>query len=137
MSEGRDEGWGAVVSEIVLRPELAAGLQGLESYSHAVVVYLMHEARFEPGAHLVRRPRDRPDLPALGSFAQRAKHRPNPIGLTTVRILGVSGATLRVQGLDAIDGSPVLDLKPHFPVFDAPRDARVPAWVDGFMADYF
>ncbi len=135
--EGRDDAWGGVVSEIVLRSELAAGLQGLDGCSHALVVYWMHEARFDPAAHLVRRPRDRADLPELGIFAQRAKHRPNPIGVTSVRIVRIEGATLGVQGLDAIDGTPVLDVKPHFPVFDAPDGATVPAWVDELMTGYF
>src|SRR5258706_15110904 len=116
----KDEDWGAVVSEIRLRPELGGGLRGLQDFSHAVVVFLMHEARFDPGAPLTRRPRDRADMPALGIFSQRARHRPNPIGVTTVAVERVEGATLVVRGLDAIDGTPVLDVKPHFPVYDAP-----------------
>src|SRR4051812_43570731 len=84
--EAGEAAWGGVVSEIELRPELADGLAGLEAFSHVVVVFLMHEARFDPDAHLRRRPRDRDDMPALGIFAQRAKHRPNPIGVTTVAV---------------------------------------------------
>ena len=137
ITEGRDDGWGAVVSEIVLRPELADGLTGLDTFSHAVVLYWMHEARFEAAQHLARHPRDRQDLPRLGIFAQRAKHRPNPIGLSVVRIVKIAEGRLTVQGLDAIHGTPVLDVKPHFAIFDAPADAVVPAWVAGFMADYF
>ena len=76
-------------------------------------------------------------MPELGIFAQRAKHRPNPIGVTAVRLLGVDGNVLRVRGLDAIDGTPVLDIKPYFPRFDAPGDACVPEWVERLMAEYF
>src|SRR5438093_13550441 len=82
----RDEEWGRVVSEIQLRPELADGLRGLEPFSHVVVVFVMHEARFEAAIHMTRRPRDRPDMPLVGIFAQRARHRPNPIGITTVEL---------------------------------------------------
>jgi len=133
----RDEDWGEVVSRIRLDPALADGLSELQHFSHAVVVFLMHEARFDPAAHLTRHPRDREDLPLVGIFAQRARHRPNPIGLTTVRIEGVERGTLVVRGLDAIDGTPVLDVKPHVPVFDAPAQPRVPEWMDRLMAGYF
>src|SRR5215470_14643639 len=79
-----DENWGAVISEIRLRPELAPGLTGLHDFSHAVIVFWMHEASFDPEKNLVRRARDRADMPLAGIFAQRARHRPNPIGITTV-----------------------------------------------------
>jgi tRNA-Thr(GGU) m(6)t(6)A37 methyltransferase TsaA len=132
-----DEHWDDVVSEIVLDASLAAGLLGIEQFSHVIVVFLMHEATFAPETDLVRRPRGRDDLPEVGIFAQRAKHRPNPIGLTAVRIVGREGNVLRVQGLDAIDGTPVLDIKPYFPIFDRVDGARTPAWVDEIMKDYF
>ena len=133
----RDEGWSKVVSEIRLRPELAAGLRGLEEFSHVVVVFLMHAAAFEAASHLVRRPRDRSDMPPLGIFAQRARHRPNPVGITTVVLERVEGLALFVRGLDAIDGTPVLDIKPHVPAYDSPAAARVPAWMDRLMQGYF
>jgi tRNA-Thr(GGU) m(6)t(6)A37 methyltransferase TsaA len=132
-----DEKWGDVVSEIHLEKQFADGLLGIETFSHALVLFFMHEAAFDPAADLVRRPRGRADLPEVGIFAQRAKHRPNPIGLTAVRILGHEGNVLRVQGLDAIDGTPVLDIKPYVPVFDRVEDAVTPAWVDEIMKDYF
>ena len=137
VKEPKDEDWGSVVSQIRLDPALADGLLELQHFSHAVVVFLMHEARFEPAAHLARHPRDREDLPLVGIFAQRARHRPNPIGITTVRIERVERGTLIVRGLDAIDGTPVLDVKPHVPVFDAPARPRVPEWMDRLMAGYF
>src|SRR5262245_8943659 len=137
VTEPTDEGWGAVVSEIRLRPELAEGLRGLEDFSHVVVVYLMHAARFEAASHLTRRPRDRSDLPLLGIFAQRARHRPNPIGVSTVPVERLEPGSLWVRGLDAIDGTPVLDLKPHAPLFDAPPHPRVPEWFDRLMVGYF
>jgi tRNA-Thr(GGU) m(6)t(6)A37 methyltransferase TsaA len=121
----RDEEWGRVVSEVQLRPELADGLLGIEQFSHVVVLFVMHQARFDAVTHLTRRPRDRPDMPLVGTFAQRARHRPSPIGVTTAELKRVEGASLFVRGLDAIDGTPVLDVKPHVPAFDCPGHARV------------
>jgi tRNA-Thr(GGU) m(6)t(6)A37 methyltransferase TsaA len=137
VAQPRDEGWGAVVSEIRLRPELADGLRGLADFSHAVVVFLLDRAGFDPTAHLLRHPRNRPDLPRLGIFAQRGRNRPNGIGVTTVAIERVEDGVLTVRGLDAIDGTPVLDVKPHVPVYDAPARPRVPAWMDRLMQGYF
>lgn len=132
-----DEGWDAVESKIELVPALRPGLQGLGEFSHVLVVTWLHGAAFDRARHLVRRPRGLAQMPELGIFAQRAKDRPNPIGVTCVPILGVDPDGLRVRGLDAIDGTPVIDLKPHFPQFDSPAGARVPAWVLELMRGYF
>jgi len=137
ITAGVDADWGSVVAEIHLDPALAAGLRGLDQFSHLLVIFFIHAASFDPATDLVRRPRGRADLPEVGIFAQRAKHRPNPLGLTAVRLLGVDGPVLRVQGLDAIDGTPVLDLKPYFPAFDRVADAVTPEWVDRLMLGYF
>ena len=132
-----DEGWGTIESQIVLEPELRAGLRGLGDFSHVLVVALLHGARFEAERHLVRRPRGLADMPELGIFAQRSKDRPNPIGITVCPIVRVNDDGLTVTGLDAIDGTPILDLKPYFPAFDTAPNARVPEWVDRLMAGYF
>ncbi|MHB1132101.1 MAG: tRNA (N6-threonylcarbamoyladenosine(37)-N6)-methyltransferase TrmO [Chloroflexota bacterium] len=132
-----DENWGQVVAEVVLEPTWAAGLRGLEHFSHALIVFFMHRASFAAGDDLLRHPRGRTDLPLSGIFAQRAKHRPNPIGVTVVEVLGVRDNVLAVRGLDAIDGTPVLDIKPYFPQFDRTEGARVPAWVGEIMSGYF
>ena len=137
VTEGVDEDWGGVVSEIHIKPEYSPGLRGLDAFSHVNVIFLMHRSRFDPATDLMRRPRGRDDMPQVGIFAQRAKHRPNPIGLTAVRLLSVLDNVLTVQGLDAIDGSPVLDIKPYFPVFDRVEDAATPEWVDRLMEGYF
>ncbi len=133
----QDYDWGQVVSRIELEPEYAPGLRELDRFSHVIVITYLHQAQFDPAKHLVRRPRDLETMPLAGIFAQRAKHRPNPIGITAVRILGVDQNTLVVQGLDAINGTPVLDLKPYYPVYDRVADAQVPEWVDRLMAGYF
>ncbi len=136
-SQAVDEGWGEVVSDIHLQPGLGSGLSGLEEFSHAVVVYYMHEARFDWRNDFVRRPQGRDDMPEVGIFAQRTRSRPNSIGVTAVEVVAVEGDVLRVRGLDAIDGTPVLDIKPYFPPYDYVDDAGVPEWVDRLMEGYF
>ena len=75
-------------------------------------------------------------MPLVGIFSQRGKDRPNRIGMTSVRIISADEQTLVVQGLDAIDGTPVLDIKPYYPVYDK-KNATVPEWVDRLMEHYF
>ena len=134
MSRG---GWARIESRIDLAPEWAEGLSGLAEFSHVIVVFALDRARFDRAEHLTRRPRGRTDAPRLGVFAQRTKYRPNPIAVTTVELLGIEGSVVRVRGLDALDGTPVLDLKPYIPMFDRIESPRVPGWVDLIMDGYF
>jgi tRNA (Thr-GGU) A37 N-methylase len=92
------------------------------------------EGEIERGA---RHPRGRKDWPKVGILAQRAKNRPNRIGITTCRLLSVSGLTLEVQGLDAIDGTPVLDIKPHMSGFNPRGEVSEPAWSLELMDRYW
>lgn len=96
-------------SRIVLDPSLAAGLEGIEPGHEVVVLFHFHRAQ---GCELCQHPRGDRERPKRGVFALRSPRRPNPIGLTTVQVLAVEGSTLTVRGLDALDGTPVLDLKP-------------------------
>jgi len=137
VTEQRDIDWGLVESTIELVPGLDGALAGIETFSHALVVTYLHQASFDAAVHLRRRPRGLAEMPLVGIFAQRAKDRPNPIGITAVRVLAVVDGALRVQGLDAIDGTPVLDVKPYVPEFDARDQARVPAWMRELMKGYF
>ena len=91
---------------------------------------------YEKEKHLQRRPQNRDDMPLVGIFSQRGKDRPNRIGMTAVEIVSVAEDTLVVKGLDAIDGTPVLDIKPYYPAYDK-KAASVPEWVDRLMAHYF
>ncbi len=135
MSQG---GWAKVESAIHLDPELAGGLQGLAGFSHVLVVFFLDRAQgFDPAKQLLRRPRGRDDLQEVGVFAQRTKFRPNPIGITAVELLGIDGNVLKVRGLDALDGTPVLDIKPYMPPFDRMEDVKMPPWVGAFMDGYF
>jgi len=137
VDEPVDENWGEIVSRIIIRPDYRPGLLGLQEFSHIIVITYLHRARFELLHHLQRRPRSMPSMPLLGIFAQRAKDRPNPLGITAVELISVEPDGLTVRGLDAIDGTPVLDIKPYFPQYDRVENARVPAWTDELMKGYF
>jgi tRNA-Thr(GGU) m(6)t(6)A37 methyltransferase TsaA len=124
-----DRGRYAGRATIEVFDEFALGVTGLEHCSHAVVVFQLQKARFNPATDLVYRPHaDRRMRPA-GIFAQRCPHRPNQLGVTTVKILAVDGKRIVVSGLDAWKGTPVLDIKPYLPGFDRPEGrVRVPKW---------
>jgi len=137
VKEGVDNGWGQVISEIHIDSQYTAGLTGLTLFSHIIVIFLMHLSTWNPQDDLVRRPQGRQDMPLIGIFAQRAKHRPNPIGVTSVRLLAVEGNIVKIQGLDAIDNTPVLDIKPYNPYFDRVEKPESPAWLEKLMSGYF
>ena len=122
--EVRDEG---SVSEIVFRQDLVGALDGIEDFSHLFVIFWMHEIPKEERRIIKVHPRGRSDMPLLGAFATRTRLRPNPLGLTLVELLEVEGNVVTVRGLDAFDGTPVLDIKP-FDYRDVAQDARVPEW---------
>jgi tRNA-Thr(GGU) m(6)t(6)A37 methyltransferase TsaA len=133
-----DDFWGAVEADIVLNDELSEeALYGLADFSHVEVIFLMDRvdpSKIEKGA---RHPRERSDWPRVGIFAQRGSARPNRIGLTRTAIVGIAGKVLRVRGLDAIDGTPVLDIKPWMNEFAPIGAAFQPAWAAELMKDYF
>lgn len=135
--EVRDTDWGEVVSEIRIDEPYIAGLRSLKDFSHAVVVFYMHLSSFGLEDDLVRRPRGLETMPEVGIFAQRAKHRPSPLGITAVKIMAVRGSTLTVKGLDAVDGTPVVDIKPYVPHFDRVEGATTPEWMKQLMQGYF
>ena len=112
-------------------------LDGLAEFSHVEVVYVFD--RVDPGAVETgaRHPRGNPEWPRVGIFAQRAKGRPNRIGVSVCRLLGVEGLTLTVKALDAIDGSPVLDVKPYLAEFGPRGEVRQPAWSHELMSGYW
>ena len=120
----RDE----VESEVVLDNSLTEGLDGLEGYSHVIVLFWMHRAMSDE-VPLKVHPMGRKELPLTGIFAVCTPNRPNRIGKTVVRLLRRQGNILKVKGLDAIDGSPVIDIKPYIPHSDSVPDAKVPQWI--------
>ena len=130
VKETRPDGWDDVESEIVLRPELEPMLLNLADYSHVIVLFWPHQVPDDVrGSKPQLHPRDDTQYPLMGIFATRSQIRPNPILTSPVRLLEVKGNVLRVRGLDAIDGTPVLDIKPYLPHHDSIPDARVPEWV--------
>jgi tRNA-Thr(GGU) m(6)t(6)A37 methyltransferase TsaA len=132
-----DENWGSVVARINLLPEYTGGLDGLNRFSHAIIVTYLHKAKYDRSKHLKRRPRGLESMPLIGIFAQRAKDRPNPIGITAVKLVSVGNDYIEVQGLDAVNGTPVLDIKPYYPQYDMMENAQIPQWVNELMKNYF
>lgn len=133
----KDTGWGSDVSEIILNEQYADGLIGLSDFSHLIVVYYLDQVSFSMEKHLVRRPQGREDMPMVGILSQRAKDRPNPIGITSVEIVKVNKNIITVKGLDAIANTPILDIKPYYPMYDCKANAVVPEWVMRLMEHYF
>lgn len=132
-----DENWGNIVSRIQLLPQYKGSLVGLEDFSHAIIVTYLNQAKYIREKHLQRRPRGIASMPIVGIFSQRVKDRPNPIGVTTVEITGVGEDYLEVRGLDAVDATPVIDIKPYFPQFDRIEKPKIPEWVNKLMKGYF
>ncbi len=130
VKEQRMGRWEEVASEIVIEEGLTECLDGLEQFSHIIVIYWMH--RVAPVRQPIDKihPRGRADLPLVGIFSTRTSHRPNPLGVTTARLVERKGNVLKVVGLDALDGSPVIDIKPYMPGYDSPPDAKAADWVE-------
>lgn len=138
-TEAVDDDWGGSRATIELDPArfTPEALTGLDAFSHAEIVYLFDRVSAGEIVTSARHPRGRSDWPKVGIFAQRGKNRPNRIGVTICRIVGIDGLRLEVQGLDAIDGTPVLDIKPVLSGF-LPRDeVREPDWAREIMESYW
>lgn len=137
-TEARDDDWGAVTSTIELDPRFSPeALAGLADFSHLEVVYQFHGVpleRIETGA---RHPRNRADWPLVGIFAQRGKARPNRLGVSRCNLVRVEGRVVTVRRLDAIDGTPVLDLKPYMVEFGPIGAVSQPRWATELMKSYY
>lgn len=118
--------WKNVVTEIVIDKRYTKGLDGIEDYSHVIVVYWMDK---EKECHLKHHPQGREDIPFVGIFACRCPQRPNRIAISTVKLVGRKGNVLMVKGLDIVNGTPILDIKPYTPQYDKVVKAKVPSWV--------
>lgn len=133
-----DDDWAEVEARITLAaPWVDEALDGLDQFSHLEIIYLFHRVPPDKPVGQSRQPRGRTSWPKVGIFAQRAKDRPNRLGLCTCELVKVGGTSLTVRGLDAVDGTPVLDIKPYMSEF-APRKAvSQPGWSHELMASYF
>jgi len=134
-----DDDWGASREAIELDPARFTpdALAGLSEFSHLEVIFLFDKVTADKIEYGARHPRGRTDWPLVGIFAQRGKNRPNRLGLCSCRIVSVDGLSVEVEGLDAIDGTPVIDLKPVMRGFLPRGDIREPAWVGEIMKDYW
>lgn len=137
-SEIEDDNWGDVISILELDPSMPEdALHGLEDFSHAEILYYFHlvpDSKIETGA---RHPRNNMDWPKVGILSQRGKNRPNRLGATLVKILRREGRHLEVQGLDAIDGTPILDIKPVMREFLPRGEVHQPEWATELMKQYW
>ncbi|MCF8098592.1 MAG: tRNA (N6-threonylcarbamoyladenosine(37)-N6)-methyltransferase TrmO [Desulfarculaceae bacterium] len=117
-------GAGDTLGRAELRPELAPALEGLEGFSHVILLYHCHRAA-------AFKPKVRPflDQNEHGLFATRAPARPNPVGLSVVELLAVEGSVLHLRGVDMLDQSPLIDVKPYVPQFDAPPGVVRTGWL--------
>jgi tRNA-Thr(GGU) m(6)t(6)A37 methyltransferase TsaA len=137
-TDTHDDNWGDVESVIELRADLPAeSLAGLEDFSHAEVVFVFDRIDEPSVVTGTRHPRDNSRWPKVGIFAQRASRRPNRLGVTIVTVLGRDGSRLRVKGLDAVDGTPVVDIKPVMAEFLPREPVRQPAWSHELMRHYW
>jgi tRNA-Thr(GGU) m(6)t(6)A37 methyltransferase TsaA len=138
--EVRDDDWGAERATLRLDGTRFApeALAGLDAFSHLEVVYLFDRVDPEQVERGARHPRGNAEWPRVGIFAQRAKDRPNRLGVSRCRLLAVDGLDVEVAGLDAVAGTPVLDIKPYMNEF-GPQDGPVcqPAWATELMAEYW
>lgn len=133
-----DDGWGHTDTIIELAPGIPAdSLDGLEAFSHVEIVFVFDRVAADAPVRWTRHPRGNPAWPLVGIFAQRAKDRPNRLGTTIVRVVCRQGAQLHVRGLDAVDGTPVIDIKPVMAEF-LPREAVAqPTWARELMVGYW
>ncbi|MEO3752678.1 SAM-dependent methyltransferase [Streptomyces sp. B6B3] len=138
-AEAHDDDWGAERAIVRLDADAfgAEALAGLAEFSHIEVVYAFHLVAPHDVLTGARRPRDNPAWPAVGIFAQRGKARPNRLGVSRCRVRSVDGLDVHVAGLDAIDGTPVLDIKPYMAEFGPLGEVRQPEWATELMRDYY
>lgn len=136
-SEAEDDQWDSESSKIELVPPFDdRAILGLADFSHCIVVYIFDRALWGE-SKMVRHPRGNKDWPKVGIFAQRAKDRPNRLGVTVCQIIAVNGSTIHVKGLDAIDGTPVVDIKPWMDEFGPRGNVSQPSWSTELMRGYW
>ena len=137
-TEARDDFWGSVTSTIEIDERFSPeALAGLADFSHLEVVYHFHGVAPERIETAARHPRNRSDWPLVGIFAQRGKARPNRLGVSRCNLVHVEGRIVTVQRLDAIDGTPVLDIKPYMVEFGPIGPLSQPPWATELMKSYY
>ncbi len=134
-----DDGWDQVESSIQLDSSVfdATALVGLDTFSHIEIIFHMNQVDVRKIETSARHPRNNPEWPEVGIFAQRGKNRPNQLGLTICKLLKVDGLRIFVEGLDAVDGTSVLDIKPWVQEFGPRGDLKQPKWISELMLGYW
>jgi tRNA-Thr(GGU) m(6)t(6)A37 methyltransferase TsaA len=138
-SELVDDNWGDVTAVIKLDPERygKAALFGLEDFSHLEVVFHFHRVPLDKIQIGARHPRNNNEWPLVGIFAQRGKNRPNRLGVSRCELIEVKETEIHVRGLDAVDGTPVLDIKPYMSEFAPRGTTKQPQWSVELMGEYY
>ena len=132
-----DDHWQKIESTIILDENLPLDIiEGLDSFSHLEIIYYFNKVE-DNGIVYSSRPRGNPNYPLVGIFAQRKKERPNKLGLSTVEIISIEGRNIKVKFLDAIDGTPIVDIKPVFKKFQPIGEVKEPNWVSDLMSNYW
>ncbi len=124
-----DVKWESIVSEVVIAPQLVEALDGIDGFSHVLIIFYLHKVGEDRRSRLKVHPENKEELPLVGVFATRSPVRPNPIGVTVVKLLERQENVLKVLGLDAYDGTPVLDVKPYLRRGDLIKEATMPDWL--------
>lgn len=134
----QDDYWGDVVSKIKLGEEWnESSLDGIETFSHLEIIYVFHLVQDDSIQYTARHPRNNPSFPKVGIFAQRGKNRPNKLGATIVELVSREGRSVFVKGLDAVDGTPVVDIKPVMKEFLPKTQTKQPQWATDIMSRYW
>ena len=121
--------WETITSEVVIAPQLVEALDGIDGFSHIVIIFYLDKVDEDRRSLLKVHPENKEELPLVGVFATRSPVRPNPIGITVVKLLERQENVLKVLGLDAYDGTPVLDVKPYLRRGDLIEEATMPGWL--------
>ena len=121
--------WETIISEVVIAPQLVEALDGIDGFSHILIIFYLHQVDEDRRSLLKVHPENKEELPLVGVFATRSPVRPNPIGVTVVKLLERQDNVLKVLGLDAYDGTPVLDVKPYLRRGDRIEEATMPDWL--------
>ncbi|MGE7912912.1 tRNA (N6-threonylcarbamoyladenosine(37)-N6)-methyltransferase TrmO [Lysinibacillus xylanilyticus] len=133
-----DDNWSGVISTIELTKDIhESSLKGINDFSHLEIIFYFDKVSDEKIQYEARHPRNNKDYPEVGIFAQRGKNRPNKIGVTVVELLELKGRALIVKGLDAIDGTPIIDIKPVMKEFLPKGEIKQPKWATELMKNYW
>lgn len=136
-TEPIDDNWETIIADIELADHIpTAAFDSISDFSHLEIIYYFDKVENDDIVYSGR-PRGNPNYPLVGIFGQRKKDRPNKIGLATVELLAHNGRTIKVKFLDAIDGTPVLDIKPVFKEFQPKTEIKQPIWVADLMKKYW